>query len=246
MGKTPINCLIIDDDRLDRLVIEENISTIPSFRLTAAYSNPVESLDLLKTGKTDLLFLDVNMPVLNGVDFLKSLDNPPLCIFITKHPEYAIEAFEAQAIDYLLKPVKPDRFLQAANRAIEYFSIREKALQYSFRFENDFLLVKEGNSSTKVLINDILFIEALANYTRIVTVDRRLITLSNLKQFIQQLPADRFLRVHRSYAVALAKVTTILHNELVIENNRIPMGKLYRQETIRQFQSTTHHLKKNL
>jgi DNA-binding LytR/AlgR family response regulator len=246
MGNTPINCLIIDDDRLDTLVIDNNIATIPSFRLMATYSNPIESLEFVRAGSVDLLFLDVHMPALNGVDFLKSLDHPPLCIFITQHAEYAIEAFEAQAIDYLLKPVKPERFRQAANRAIDYFAIREKALQYSFRFDNDFLLVKEGSSTTKVLVNDILYIEALANYTRIITVDRKLITLSNLKQFMQQLPADRFLRIHRSYAVALEKVKTVLLSEVIVGDTPIPIGKLYRQEMIRRFESAPRNIKKHL
>jgi DNA-binding LytR/AlgR family response regulator len=244
MGLPPINCVIVDDDNLDSAVIRENISAFPAFRLAGLYSNPIESLEILRTGKIDLLFLDVQMPAINGVDFLKALPDPPLCIFITQYPEYAIGAFEAQAIDYLLKPVRPERFRQAAIRAMDYFDIRKKALEYSLRFEYDFLLVKEGMNTTKVLVDDIRYIEALANYTRIVTADRKLITLSNLKHFMEQLPAEKFVRVHRSYAVALDKVKTLLPNELVVEGVRIPIGKLYRQAAIQQFQTKSFNDKK--
>jgi DNA-binding LytR/AlgR family response regulator len=117
-------------------------------------------------------------------------------------------------------------------------------LEYSLRFEYDFLLVKEGMNTTKVLVDDIRYIEALANYTRIVTADRKLITLSNLKHFMEQLPAEKFVRVHRSYAVALDKVKTLLPNELVVEGVRIPIGKLYRQAAIQQFQTKSFNDKK--
>lgn len=245
MGWPSINCLIVDDDNLDSGVIQEYISAFPALRLAGRYSNPIESLEILRTGKIDLLFLDVQMPAINGVDFLMALPDPPLCIFITQYPEYAIGAFEAKAIDYLLKPVRPERFRQAAVRAMEYFDIRKKALEYSLRFENDFLLVKEGNNTTKVLVDDIRYIEALANYTRIITGDRKLITLSNLKHFMEQLPAERFVRVHRSYAVALNKVKALLPNELEVEDIRIPIGKLYRQAVIQQFQDKSRNVKKN-
>jgi DNA-binding LytR/AlgR family response regulator len=237
MGKTLINCLIIDDERLDSLIIEENISANPSFRLVGTYTNPIESLELLNSENIDLLFLDVNMPFLNGVDFLKSLPDPPLCIFITKHPEYAVDAFDAHAIDYLLKPIKAERFQKAADRAEEYFEIRQKALQYTLRFENDFLLVKEGNQTSKVLTSEILYIEALANYTKIVTSDMKYITLANLKHFMEQLPEERFMRVHRSYAIAIDKISSLQAGEVVVQDRKIPVGKNYRQMVLQRFRS---------
>lgn len=236
MGKSPINCLIIDDERLDRLIIEEKIAEIPMFRLVGSYTNPVECLELIRGGQIDLLLMDINMPLLNGVEFLRATPDPPLCIFITKHPEYAIEAFEAHAIDYLLKPIKSDRFMKAADRVMEYFEIKKKALEYSLHFDNDFLLVKEGSRLSRVSTNKILYIEALANYTKVVTTDMNHITLTNLKRFMEQLPRERFMRVHRSYAVAIDKVSSVKAGEVSVQDKMIPVGKNYRQSVLMRFQ----------
>jgi DNA-binding LytR/AlgR family response regulator len=225
-----LHCVIIDDNRLDRMLLEEYISRHSFLKIAGSFHNAVESLEFIQQGNIDLLFIDVDMPVINGIDFLKSLQNPPPCIFVTVHPEFAIDAFDIQAIDYLLKPVRQERLDRAIQRTLELFEIKAKAVEYSLRFENDFLMIKEGTSVSKVNIHEIIYLEALTNYTKIITVSKNHITLNNLKNFLDHLPMDRFLRIHRSYAVAIDKIQGLDGNDLVIAQHRLPLGKTYRYE----------------
>ena len=224
-----INCLIIDDDEIDRMMVEDFVEKCPGLALLGSFSNALESLKSINLMDIDLLFLDIDMPVINGVDFLKKIENPPLCVFITSHPDYALEAFDLHAVDYILKPVKKERFDLAIDRVIELISIRQKALHYDLNFESDRLTIKEGNSMNKVLINDIIYLEALTNYTKVVTVARKYITLKNLKNFLEELPHDKFMRVHRSFAVAKNKINSARDGEITLGNFTIPMGKTYRK-----------------
>ncbi len=225
-----LNCVVIDDNRLERVLLEEHISKYSYLKVTASFSNPLESLEFIKKGTTDLLFIDVDMPVMTGVEFLKSLPSPPPCIFVTVHPEYAIDAFDIQAIDYLLKPVKPERLGRAIQRTLELLEIKAKATQYSLQFENDFLMIKEGTTVSKVHLHEIICLEALTNYTKVVTKEKNYITLNNLKNFLDQLPQNRFIRIHRSYAVAIDKVKGLDGNDLLIGGQSLPLGKTYRNE----------------
>jgi two-component system LytT family response regulator len=243
MSAKPLKCIIIDDSELDRLVIERMVLEDPRFSLAGVFSNPVESLECLASGGVDLIFLDINMPLLSGIDFLNSLPAPPVCIFITLYPEYAPDAFEANAIDYLLKPVKADRFGKAADRVIEYQAIKEKALKYDLSFEEEFLIIKEGTQINKVLHNEIIYLEALTNYTKIVTTQKKFITLHNLKNLVAKLPQDRFLRIHRSYAVAMDKIRSIAKNELLVNKETLPIGKSYRQFISERFLNSKPSLK---
>jgi len=225
-----LNCVVIDDNRLERMLLEEYISRHSFLKITASFHNPVESLDFIKKGTIDLLFIDVDMPLMSGIEFIKSLPDPPPCIFVTVHPEFAIDAFDIQAIDYLLKPVNPERLDRAIQRTLELFEIKEKATQYSLRFENDFLMIKEGTAVNKVYLHEIIYLEALTNYTKIVTSGKNYITLNNLKNFLDELPKQKFLRIHRSYAVAIDKVKGFNGNDLRIGGQSLPLGKTYRQE----------------
>jgi DNA-binding LytR/AlgR family response regulator len=226
----PLNCVIIEDNQVDRLLLEEYLSTYPFLTITASFTNPIESLEYLKRGVTDLLFIDFDMPFINGIDFVKSFPDAPPCIFITVHPEFAIDAFDIQAIDYVLKPVKPERLEKAIQRTMELLDIKSKALQYNLQFENDFLMIKEGTSISKVNIADIFYLEALTNYTKVVTAQKKYITLNNLKSFLDYLPQNRFMRIHRSYAVAVDKIQGLYKNEIQVGEQRLPLGKTYRQD----------------
>jgi DNA-binding LytR/AlgR family response regulator len=223
-----INCVIIDDNEVDRIMVEEYVQQAGNLKLIGSFSNALEASELLKQKKVQLLFVDVEMPMINGIDFIKTLEDPPLCIFITSYPEYAVEAFGIHAFDYLLKPLKTERFEQALKRVEELMDIRSKALEYDMQMENDTLLIKEGNSISRVNMNDIIFLEALTNYTKIVTTDRKYITLMNLKGFLEELPQDKFIRVHRSYAVAKNKISRLRNGELQLGIYKIPVGKTYR------------------
>jgi DNA-binding LytR/AlgR family response regulator len=225
-----LNCVVIEDNPVDRMLLEEYLADYSFIKITGSFPNPVESLEHLRQVPTDLLLIDVDMPVMNGIDFLKSYTDPPPCIFITVHPEYAIDAFDIQAIDYLLKPLKRDRLDKAIQRTLELQDIRSKALQYNLQFENDYLMIKEGNMMSKVNVGDIVYLEALTNYTKVITVKKKYITLNNLKNFMDYLPDEKFLRIHRSYAVAIDKIQGLDKNELLIGEERLPLGKTYRQE----------------
>lgn len=225
----PIHCLIVDDNLLDRLTIEDYVQESGSLKLVGSYANPLDVMSTIKMDDIDLLFLDIDMPVINGINFFKSLSNPPLCIFVTSHPDYAVDAFDLHAFDYLLKPVKKERFDKAMQRVKELFDIQEKALQYTMNLKDGELTIKEGNTINKVQVNDIIYLEALTNYTKVVTAGRNYITLNNLKHFVEALPEEKFLRVHRSYAVARSKISQLQNGELLVDKYLLPVGKTYRQ-----------------
>lgn len=235
-----LNCVVIDDNEVDRSLLEAYLSKYPFLRITGTFANPVESLDHLQQTETELLFVDIDMPIINGIDFMKSVQQPALnCIFVTAHPEYAADAFDVQAVDYILKPIKEDRLDRAVQRVQELLEIRSKAIQYSLFIENDYLMIKEGTSISKVNINDIEYLEALTNYTKVITAKRKYITLNNLKNFLDFLPTTRFIRIHRSYAVALDKIEGMDKNDLLIAGQRLPLGKTFRQEVKKRLQENS-------
>lgn len=234
-----LNCVVIDDNEIDKSLLEAYLAKYPFLKITGSFSNPVESLDHLQRVETDLLFVDIDMPVINGIDFMKSTQHPGLnCIFVTAHPEYAAEAFDVQAVDYILKPIKEDRLDRAVQRVLELLEIRSKAIQYSLSIEQDYMMIKEGTTISKVNLNDIVYLEALTNYTKVITAKRKYITLNNLKNFLDFLPPTRFMRIHRSYAVAIDKIEGMDKNDILINQQRLPLGKTYRQEVRKRIQET--------
>ena len=226
----PVNCVIVDDNEIDRLVIEDYLLNHSWLKLAGSFSNPLESVALLQSNNISIVFMDIHMPVANGIDFFKTIANPPLCIFVTDHPDHATDAFDVNAIDYLLKPVSKERFDKAVNRAHTFLQIKTKALHYDMQVEKDTITIKEGSSINKLYIHDIIYLEAISNYTRIVTAFRKYITLSNLKQLMDQLPENKFVRIHRSYAVAINKINRIENREVYAADAILPVGKTYRQE----------------
>jgi len=226
----PVNCVIVDDQEIDRLVIEDHLQNYSWLKLAGSFSNPLECISLLQRNDIDLVFMDIHMPLVNGIDFFKTIANPPLCIFITDHPAHAPEAFDVNAIDYLLKPVSKERFDKAVNRVYAFLQIKTKALNYDMQIEKDTITIKEGSSINKLYIHDIIYLEAISNYTRIVTAFKKYITLSNLKQLMDQLPENKFVRIHRSYAVAIDKIQRIENREVYAEDAVLPVGKTYRHE----------------
>ena len=225
-----INCLVIDDSELDRLTVECYMSDYPFLKLEGSFSNPLDCLGFIESKNIQLLFLDIDMPEINGIDFLNSLKNPPLCIFITSHPEFALDGFETHALDFLVKPVKSDRFERAVNRAREFLQIKTKALLYDVHFADDFLTIKEGYDLIQIKVSDIIYLEALKDYTKVFTNDKTYLTLYNLKNFFEKLPSNRFLRIHRSFAVSVNRIKKIEQNELVINKMRLPVGRTFRQD----------------
>lgn len=224
-----LSTVIIEDNSIDCEYLQSVIRQHNElFDIKAVFSNVLEAQEYLHTGKVDIMFLDIDMPVITGMDYFKQMQNPPLCIFVTAFSEYAWEGFEAQAFDYILKPVKPQRFTVMVNRLKEYLQTKARADLYAAQFEDNCITVKEGTTRHRIALNDILYIEALKDYSKIVTKTKSILTLSKLKHFLEQLPADRFVRVHRSYAIAINKIEKAAANDIVINNTEIPIGKTFK------------------
>lgn len=224
-----VRCIIIEDDELDRKTNEHFVEQISFLQLIGSYENVLEGLASIKNADIQLIFMDIDMPVMNGLDFFKSLTKPPLCIFITAHPEYALEGFESHALDYIVKPLKFERFENAVERVKEYLEIKEKAVLYDIEIGTNVLSFKEGTSTIHLRFSDIVYLEALGDYTKVITREKKYLTLQNLKTFIEKLPENKFLRIHRSFAVAMDKVNVLKDNEVVLDNFKLPVGKTFRR-----------------
>lgn len=225
-----INSIIIDDNELDRIAIESYLEKYSFIKLFGSFTNPIECLELIQQVDIQLIFLDIDMPYLNGLEFLSSLKNPPLCIFITSYAEYALESYENHAFDFLLKPAKADRLERSVLRAKEYLEIQSKAKLYDVQFAGDYLTIKESYNLVQLKVSDIIYLEALKDYTKVITAAKTYMTLCSLKNFFEKLPGDRFLRIHRSFAVAINQVRKMEQNELLLDNLRLPVGKTFRND----------------
>jgi len=219
---------IIDDDETDRMLIEAFAQSHKELQLQGNFGHPLEAVSFINTYAPDLIFLDIEMPVINGIDFLRSLKNPPLCIFITSHPEFAIEAFELFALDYILKPITEERFHSTIARAKSFLEIKQKALEYEHHIEQDIVVIHEGYETHRIPLSDILYLEALKDYTRIFTKSKSYITLGNLSRTLESFNIPTFTRVHRSYAVNSKHIESFVENNIRIKNTEIPVGKTYR------------------
>lgn len=228
-----INTIIVDDEPLALEILEAHIANIPELNLIAKCSNAIEANNALRDLDVDLMFLDIQMPQLTGVEFLRSLSNPPMTIFTTAYAEYAVEGFNLEALDYLLKPVSFERFMKASNKAIEQFK-SANASTVSQDSGNDFFFVKSDKKMMKVYYRDILYIEGLKDYVIIRTETGRVITLQTMKSLVEKLPSDSFQRIHRSYILNLNKLQAIEGNMVELtekgQSKLIPIGKNYRDE----------------
>jgi len=226
----PLKYVIIDDDEIDRLAVETQASRYPFLQRLAVCSQPLEALELIGRYQPDILFADIEMPGLSGLQLVSMLGGKvPAPVFITSHPEYAIEGYERQAFDYLLKPLSPERFDQCARRLRDFFQLRAKAFAYEQQEESDILLIKQGYERYKLYLPDILFLEAMKDYTRIVTRQGSYLVLKPLSGMMEQLPADRFIRIHRSFIVNRDRIDSLKNNRLTLQTHELPVGKIYRQ-----------------
>lgn len=222
-----IQCLIIDDEPLAVSLIESYISKFSQLEIVATTSNAIQGFEILKSKHIDLVFLDIQMPVIDGIEFLKSLNNPPKVIFTTAYREYAIESYELNVIDYLLKPISFDRFLKAVNKYFESTKIKVQE-NYSNKNEiNDHLYVNMNKKHYKILFDDIVYAESLKDYVQIHTTNKVITTKKKISAFEQTLPSS-FLRVHRSYIVNTNKITAYTANDIELEQIEIPIGVSYK------------------
>ncbi|MFB0942796.1 MAG: LytTR family DNA-binding domain-containing protein, partial [Patiriisocius sp.] len=211
MEKTLLNCAVVDDSTLQRLSIVKLIENHQSLNLVAQYNNAIEAKEGIATSDIDLIFLDIEMPILSGFDLLDDLTVKPQIIFVTGKTKYAFKAFDYDAIDYLRKPISKERFLNAVHKAVTNYKLKNED---GFD-EEDFIFVKSNLKKRKVFLNELRYIEALGDYVKMVTEHDSLVVLSTMKAFEALLPKDRFLRIHKSYIVNLDKV--IRYNSKVIE-----------------------------
>lgn len=227
-----INCLVIDDEPVARKGIAGYVEQTPFLSLIGTCKSAIEANELLHKKEVDLLFLDIQMPDLTGTEFIRSLENPPEVIFTTAYRDYAIEGFELNALDYLVKPISFQRFLKAANKALSFFDLQRQAFEKpSAGLVQDYFFIKSDGQFIKIKLDDVLFFESEKDYVFIYTQQKRYLTLLSLKQLEKELPANRFLRVHRSYLISLDKVDLVEGNEMVIKGQRIPISRSL-QETI--------------
>lgn len=220
-----ISCLIVDDEPLAQDVLEAYVKNTPQLNLIGICNNAIEALEKMKLNQVDLIFLDIQMPEITGIDFLRTLKDPPMVIFSTAYQNYAVEGFELNAIDYLLKPFSLERFQKAVKKADELAKLKEEHLQR----EDEYIFIKSDQKLQKVHYNDILFIEALADYVKIHTPDKRYITLQTMKNMEEKLPEKYFKRVHRSFIVSLDKIMSIVGGSVEVSGQRIPIGKNYKE-----------------
>lgn len=217
MPKTKtLNCIIVDDEPLSQDVIRDFIEACPELNLSGICNDALEAGQLLKHKEIDLLFLDINMPKLSGIGFVKSLKEPPLFILVTAYPEFALEGFEVDAVDYLLKPVSFERFRTAVNRALERFSSRDEIMQH--------LMVRANKKDYRLNFDEIMYLEAQGDYVRFVTETQSLMVHGTMKDFIAKLPENKFGRIHKSYVVSLAKVVYLEGNQVNLGDVKLPLS----------------------
>jgi len=222
-----IRCIAIDDEPLARNGLNEYINDIECLTLAGEFDNPLNATAVLGSGNVQLIFLDIQMPKITGLEFLKTLSNPPAVIFTTAYPQYAIEGFEVNALDYLVKPISFDRFLKAALKAKEF--LVQKELRAG---EQDHFFIKVDNALVKLFYEDVLFVEALQNYVTVHTNSKKYISYLTFKSVEEYLPADRFIKVHKSYIVAANKVNSIDGNDICIGQHRIPISRGLKDEVM--------------
>lgn len=229
-----LRCVIIDDEPIARKGLKEYIQDAAFLQLAGEFDNPLKAADLLMKEKIDLLFLDIQMPKMTGMEFLKTLSQPPMAIFTTAYPQYAVEGFEWNAIDYLLKPFSFERFWKAVTKARNMHEAITQAAVTTSPGEPDYFFIKSDNKLVKIAYDDILFVEALQNYVAIYTTGKKYITYLTFHSIETHLPAGRFTRTHKSYLVAADKVESIEGNDITIGKHHIPISRTEREAVLQQ------------
>jgi DNA-binding LytR/AlgR family response regulator len=224
-----MKCLIVDDEPLAQQVMEEFAGRVPFLEVAGKCSSATEAIEFMRTGAIDLILLDIHMPRLSGLDFISSLNNPPQFILVTAYSEYALQGFNVNATDYLMKPVPFERFLKAVTKAYELYMLRSRSGQDKNKVSDRFMLVKSGYQTVKILFDSILYIEGLKDYVKIYTEGKKpVLSLLTMKGLAETLPANKFLRIHKSYIVAIDRISTISRNRVMIGEKWIPVGENYR------------------
>lgn len=231
-----IRCLVVDDEPLALDILEDYIKKIPELSLVSTTTNAIEGLGLVQQGEVDLVFLDVQMPELTGIQFVKIINGKCDVILCTAYPQYALESYELDVSDYLLKPIAFDRFYKSVykivNRRIaQAFQLMSTTIAQGkpAQQEQDYIFVKTEHKFQRIDLEDIHYIEGLKDYVSIFTVNDRIITLQNMKRMEESLPENRFVRVHKSYIIALDKIVSVERSRIALKDKVVPIGETYKE-----------------
>lgn len=221
-----IKCIIIDDEPLAAEVIETHLKEFPNMELRRKFTNPLEALSIIESGEIDVVFIDINMPKMNGLDFIRSIDKSPYFVITTAYREYAVESFDLDVLDYLVKPVPFTRFLKSINKISHKF-ITDKSDDATPTAEKSFIFLKVDKKLIKIKFEDIFFIESLKDYIKVFTKSGDYLAHKSLSGITEELPSNQFLRLHRSFTVALDKIQALEGNSVLVSEKRIPIGRKY-------------------
>jgi len=219
-----MRCVIIDDEPVALEIIRSYVEKVAFLELTGSFRNSLKAIEYLQTNSVDLIFLDINMPDLTGIQFLNSITNPPPVIFTTAYSQYAVESYNYEAVDYLLKPIEFDRFLKAATKAFTQYRNRMNQKE-----KTDTLLIKSGTEYHQVRIDDILYVEGAGDYVTFAITGKEIMSLMSMKNALEMLPKNQFVRIHRSYIVAFPRINIIEKDQITIHKKKIPIGETYKE-----------------
>lgn len=225
-----LNCVVVDDDELDRLMVLSCLKNYPEINVLKVFSSSLEALEFLTVNRVDILFLDIDMPEMNGIELRKQISQTAICIFITSYPEHAVESFEVEALDFLVKPLKADRFKLTITRIHDYLEIRQKVALFESSLGGDAIVVKEGHTQTKIKLHSIRYLQAMKDYTLIFTTEKRHCVLGSLGNLLKETEFQSFMRVHRSYAINPIYIERVTSNEVILKDEQmVPLGRGYKE-----------------
>lgn len=227
-----ILCLIVDDESIAREVIASHLSKIPYIKIAGSCKNAIEAFNILRTTKIDLIFLDINMPEISGISFAKSINKEVKIIFTTAYRDYAVEGFELQAVDYLLKPISFERLLKAINT---YFNVyfKEETAEISDSTSNDFMFVRSDRRMIKIDFQSIIYVESYSDYIKIHMPSETIVTRETISAIEAKLPKDNFLRIHRSYIISLSHILSFTNEEITINNKALTISRSYKKDVLK-------------
>ncbi|PWS30726.1 LytR/AlgR family response regulator transcription factor [Pedobacter paludis] len=224
-----LSCIIIDDSDLDRKAVENEVFNYPDLKIIGSFDNCLEALNFFSLNKPDILFVDIDMPDITGLEFIRTINNTSTAnIIISSHPEYALEGFQLKVFDFILKPLETQRFNDTIKRLKDFNQLKNKAEAYDVLFDHEEVVFKDGLTTVKLNAGDIFYLEAFGDYTKIVTEKKVHLTLTTLSKFLDSLPTDKFVRIHRSYAVAKDKITAKNAVFVGVGDMNLPIGKTYK------------------
>lgn len=225
-----VNCVVVDDDELDRLMVLSCLKSYPEIQVLEVFSSPLAAIEFVEANPVDILFLDIDMPEMSGIELRKRIPQTAICVFVTSYPEHAVESFEVEALDFLVKPLKAERFKLTVARIHDYLEIRRKVSLFESSFGGDAIVIKEGHTQTRIKLHEILYLQAMKDYTLIFTSDRRHCVLVSLGNLLKETEFLTFARVHKSYAVNPLYIDRVTSTEVILKNEQIlPLGRVYKE-----------------